>query len=205
MSTKNNALIGAVAFALGLTVQAGVSPICDSLLNDVNVTGFGAAEVDTKGRVMVLVTVTTGAPGSEVHTVRPVADALGNIKLFSDGNAAVALAKRTAMASGVHVIYVKADKVATVGDPVAALKSKYKAFKNEAAAGAKQVLAVTEKKTAAVALGWDAANGTPENLEYLDIVARLVSIGEWKANSDAKVAALAASLTAAGIDPVTVV
>lgn len=205
MSTKNNALIGAVAAALGLVVVAGASPICDGLLNDVNVTGFGAAEVDATGRVMVLVTITTGTGGSAVHTVRPVADAAGNVRLYADGNAAVALAKRANLASGVQVKFVKADKVVTVGDPIAALKARYKRFKSEAAAALKQSQAVTLKQSAAEALGWDTATGTPENVEYLDIAARLVSIGEWKGFNDAQVTSLAASLTAAGIDPVTVV
>lgn len=205
MSTKNNALISAAALALGVVVGAGASPICDGLLNDVNVTGFGAAEVDATGRVLVLVSITTGAPGSEVTTVRPVADSLGNVRLYADGNAAVALAKRANLASGVQVKFVKMDKVAAVGDPIAALKSKYKRFKTEAAAALKQIGVVTAKKSAGVALGWDTASGTPEHVEYLDIVAREVSVNEWKAFNDGKVTALAASLTAAGIDPVTVV
>ena len=205
MSTKNNALIGAAALALGMTVTGGALPICDGLLNDSNVTDFGAAEVDSTGRVLVLVAITTGTGGSAVTTVRPVADAVGNVRLYADGNAAVALAKRANLADGVQVKFVKMDKVVNVGDPVAALKAKYKRFKNEAAASLKQQAVVNIKSAAAISLGWDTATGTPENLEYLDIVARLGSINEWKAYNDAQVLALAASLTAAGIDPVTVV
>ncbi len=205
MSTKNNAFVAAAATALGMVVLSGASPICDNLLNDLNVTEFGAAEVDTTGRVMVLVEITTGTGGSATTEVRPVADSLGNVRLYADGNAAVALAKRSNLAPGVQVKFVRATKVATIGDPVAALKSKYKSFKTEAALGLKQSDIVTGKKTAGEALGWDTATGTPENAEYLDIVARLASITEWKAFCDAKVTALAASLTAAGIDPSTVV
>lgn len=197
MSTKNNAFIGASALALGLTVQANASPVCEGLLNDLSVTSFGAAEVDATGRVLVLVTV-GGA-------VRPVADSLGNVRLYVDGNAAIALAKRSNIAAGVEVKFVKMEKPGVVGDPIAALKSKYKKFKSEAVGSLKQNIAITAKLSAALALGWDTANGTPENLEYLDMVKRQVSIAEWKAYNDDKVTTLGASLTAAGIDPATVI
>lgn len=201
MSTKNNALIGAAASALGMTVTAGAKPVCDGLLNDYNVTGFGAAEVDAAGRVLVLVSVLVGS----VTSVRPVADANGNVRLYVDGNAAIALAKRANLGSGVQVKFVKMDKATSVGDPIVALKSRYKRFKTEGLNSAKQLLALTAKQSAAVALGWDTATGTPEFAEFTDIAARGVSLGEWNDFNAAQVTSLAASLTAAGIDPVTVV
>lgn len=197
MSTKNNALIGVAALALGVVVPAGASPVCEGLLNDLSVTTFGAAEVDATGRVLVLVTVG--------GVVRPVADGAGNVRLYMDGNAAIALAKRSNVAAGVQVKFVKMEKPGTVGDPIAALKAKYKKFKSEAVGSLKQSLAIAAKKAAALALGWDTAVGTPENAEYLDIVEREESINEWKLYNDDKVTTLAASLTAAGIDPVTVI
>ena len=69
----------------------------------------------------------------------------------------------------------------------------------------KQSAAVAAKVSAALSLEWDEAVGTPENVEYLDLVARSVSVTEWKAFNDAQVVSLAASLTTAGIDPLTVV
>ena len=197
MSTKNNAFVAAAAIALGLTVVANTSAVCEGLLNDLVVTTFGAAEVDASGRVLVLVTVG--------GVVRPVADSLGNVRLYVDGNSAIALAKRSNIAAGVEVKFVKMEKAGTVGDPIVALKSKYKKFKSEAVSSLKQNQTITAKIAAAAALGWDVATGTPEGLEYVDMVARKVSIDEWKAYNDAKVIALAASLTAAGIDPVTVI
>lgn len=197
MSIKNNAFIAAAALALGVTVDAGASPICEGMLNDVSVTKFGAAEVDGTGRVLVLVTV--------AGVVRPVADSVGNVRLYSDGNAAVALAKRSNIAPGVQVVFVKKVASGAVGDPIVALKSKYKKFKAEAAVSLKQKTAIASKIAAAAALGWDDAVGTPEGFEYLDMQARATSVDEWKAYNDAKVTELAASLTAAGIDPVTVV
>lgn len=197
MSTKNNALVSVAAAALGLTVAANASAVCEGLLNDLEVSSFGAAEVDTSGRVLVLVTV-GGA-------VRPVADSLGNVRLYVDGNAAIALAKRSNIAAGVEVKFVKMVKAGTVGDPIVALKSKYKKFKAEAVASLKQSQTIAAKIAAAAALGWDTATGTPEGNEYVDMVARQVSIAEWKAYNDNKVTTLAASLTAAGIDPATVI
>lgn len=201
MSTKNNALVSAVCLALGVTVAADTLPICEGLLNDVTVTGFGAAEVDATGRCMVIVSVQSGVD----TVVRPVADSLGNVRLYGDANAAISLAKRTNITAGTQTKYVKFNEVVTVGDPVVALKAKYKRFKTEREASVKQAAVVATKLTAAAALGWDAASGTPENVEYLDLVARAASINEWKAYNEAKISSLAASLTASGIDPATVI
>lgn len=201
MSTKNNLLVAVAALALGVTVEANASPVCEGLLNDVSVVQFGAAEVDQTGRVLVIVSVLDGG----VTTVRPVADSVGNVKLFSDANAAMQLSKRSNLVEGLQVKFVKSVKAGTVGDPIAALKAKYKRFKSEAAAALKQSNTVSAKVSAALALEWDEAAGTPENVEYLDLVARGVSVTEWKSFNDAQVVALAASLTAAGIDPLTVV
>lgn len=203
MSTKNNALVASAATALGMVVLAGASPICENLLNDLQVNGFGAAEIDAKGRTMVLVSVK--GVGANPDVVRPVADSAGSVRLYGDGNAAVSVAKRTLLTAGTSVKFVQFAVVATVGDPLVALKSAYKRFKAEAAAGLKQANTIGTKKTAAIALGWDLATGTPENTEYLDIVARDVSITEWKAYCDGRVTSLAASLTASGIDPLTVI
>ena len=137
--------------------------------------------------------------------VRPVADGAGNVRLYMDGNAAIALAKRSNIAAGVQVKFVKAEKPGVVGDPIAALKAKYKKYKSEAVGSLKQSIAIAAKQSAALALGWDTAVGTPENLEYLDIVERVESIAEWKDYNEGKVTTLAASLTAAGIDPATVI
>lgn len=201
MSTKNSALVAVAAAALGVVVAAGASPVCEGLLNDLSVTQFGAAEVDSTGRVLVIVSILDGG----VTTVRPVADSMGNVKLFTDANAAMLLSKRANLSPGLQVKFVKAAKAGTVGDPIAALKAKYKRFKGEAALSLKQQTTVAAKQAAAQALGWDVAVGTPEAAEYQDMVARSASITEWKQYNDAQVTALGASLTAAGIDPLTVV
>ena len=196
MSTKNNAFVALAALALGLTVTVGVGPVCEGLLNDYPVDTFGAAEIDASGRVLVLVTVD--------GEVRPVADAMGNVRLYGDGNAAIALAKRSNITTGVEMKFVKMAKQAAVGDPILALKSKYKKFKAEALVSLKQSQTISAKLAAAEALGWNTAEGTPEGAEYADMVVRQGSIGEWKSYNDTKITTMAASLTAAGIDPATV-
>jgi len=201
MSTKNNAMVSAVALALGVVVAADALPICEGLINDLNVTEFGAAEVDGTGRCMVIVSIFDGT----VTAVRPVADNTGNVRLYGDANAAMALAKRANIAAGTKVKFVKFVSTAAVGDPVAALKSKYKRFKNELAASVDKDGVVSTKLAAGLALGWDVANGTPEHAEYVDLQTRAASIAEWKTYNDEKVKALAGSLTAAGVDPLTVV
>jgi len=201
MSTKNNLLVAAAALALGVTVAANASPICEGLLNDLSITQFGVAEVDTTGRVMVIVETTVGG----VVTVRPVADSSGNVRVYAGADSALALSKRASLAQGVTVRFVKMAPSYSVGDPIAALKAKYKRFKSEAANSLKQSATLASKVTGAEALGWDTAVGTPENTEYSDLVSRQVSLLEWKDFNDEKVVSLAASLTAAGIDPLTVV
>ena len=201
MSTKNNALVAVAAAALGMVVAGGASPICEGLINDLNVTAFGAAEVDSAGRVLAIVSILDGS----TTTVRPVADSSGNVKLFGDMNAAMSAAKRANVTPGAIIKVTKFVKAASIGDPLAALKAKYKRFKAEVVTSDKQVVMLAGKVSAAEALGWDTAVGTPENLEYVDLTNRADTVDEWKSYNVAQVAALAAALTAAGVNPATVV
>lgn len=198
---KNNAMIPAVALALGLTVDAAAGPVCEGVLNDYPVTAFGFAEVDSTGRSLAVVSVDVG----DGVKVRVVADALGNAKMFASADAVIALSKRCMMAANVAIQYRRFVSAGTVGDPIAALKSKYKSAKTEEATAVKQELALTQKITAAAAQGWDTSVGTPENLEYVDLVARKASVTEWKVKIGDKKTTLAAGLTASGVDPATVV
>ena len=201
MSVKNNAMVAVAALALGVTVTAGANPVCEGLLNDFTVTNFGFAEVDSQGRVLVIVSVDTGT-GVEV---RPVADQQGHVRLYASADGAVMLAKKCQMAANTVVTFRRFISTGTVGDPITALKSKFKAAKAEETLVIKQQSGLAAKLTAAEALGWDEAVGTPENLEYLDLQDRAASLTEWKTKTTAKKTALAASLTAAGVDPLTVV
>lgn len=201
MSLKANALVAAAAVALGVTVDVTAGPVCEGLLNDCQVSQFGFAEVDSTGKCLVIVAIDVDG----TVKVRPVADQQGNVRLFSSADGAVTLAKRTQMSGTVAVQYRRFVSAGSVGDPVAALKSKYKSAKVEEATAVKQAASLTQKLTAAQALGWDTATGTPENNEYVDLQARGASIAEWQTKIGDKKTALAASLTAAGVDPLTVV
>lgn len=197
MSLKNSSMVAAAALALGYTVAGNASPVCENLLNDLNVTTFGIAEVDVKGRVIVIVGITTGG----VEVMRPVCDAKGDVRVFGGPDSAVTTAGRAG--SNAVVTFVRMARVAGVGDPVAALKTKHKAFKSEALAASKQVTLLAGKLAAGVGLGWDTAVGTPEAAEYGDLLARKASIDEWSGVVSARVVTLAAALVAVGIDPAT--
>ena len=200
MSVKNNSFVAAAALALGVTVAAGF-PVAEGMLNDVPVAGLKAAEItDGTGRVLVFAGVVVNAE----TFWRPVADANGSVRLFKDGSAVVALSKRVALAAGASVELVKFVAVASVGDPVVALKSRYKRAVNELDSATAKRAVVLTKKTAAESQGWDTAVGTPEATEYADIVARVQTLGEWVGVVDALKTTLAAALTAAGVDPATV-
>lgn len=202
MSLKNSAFVAAVASALGLSVTAGANPICESLLNDRQVTKFGVAEVDATGRALVLVGITEIVAGEPEEKIRPVCDSAGDVKLFSSTAAALSAAKRAGVGD-MAVSVVAFVKAGTVGDPVKALIAKHKAIKVEDGNAAKGTATIDAKVSAAEALGWDIAVGTPEADEYADLVQRAASVAEWKTYTAARLVTLTASLVAAGIDPVT--
>lgn len=201
MSLKRNVLVEAAAEALGVVVEAGAVPVCEALLNDKAVESFGIAEVDAAGRVLVVVGVKNEA-GTVVN--RPVCDAKGDVKVFGAADAAVNLAKKSKLVPGVVVQFVKLEKVAAIGDPVAALKAKHKAYKNESVQSVKAVQSLTGKINAAQGLGWnDAADGTPEKQEFDDLGVRYSSVVEWDGVVSRGLLAMTAALEAAGINPVT--
>ena len=200
MSTKVNKFLATAALSAG--VVGGTTPIAESLLNDMPVKSLHAAEVDDgTGKVIVFATVDVAG----VDVARAVADASGNVRLYGDGSAVVALLKKTNLVPGAALQFVKFNKPGAVGDPIQSLKAKYKkAVAESAQAEAKRVERVN-MNTAAAAQGWDTAYGSPENEEYLDLVLRLETVTEWADTLSAQKAALASALTAAGIDPLTVV
>lgn len=202
MSVKNNSFIAFALAATGLALTAGAKPVSEGLLNDYTVSAVDIAQVDDSGRCIVIVGVT--APGGTLET-RVVCSASGDVKLFADFGAVEGLVKRAKLASGSLVSYFKKDKASSVGDPIAGLKSQYKSFKSEAAASLKAGQTITAKLVAAQALGWNTQTGTPEAMEYADLQDKGASVGEWNTFCAARVVALAAALTAAGVDPLTVV
>lgn len=201
MSVKNNAYLAACALALGVTISSR-PPLVEALLDNIAIKKIDAAEVnDGTGRVLVFVTVTES--GADV--VRAVADTSGNVRLYADGSAVIKLAKTASLVPGALVRFVRFNKLGSVGDPVANLKIKYKKAKAEKTMALLKLTDVVAKKSAGLSLGWDTAIGTPENLEYMDIVDRFGGLTEWGDLMTTIEASLRTALTNAGIDPLTVV
>lgn len=193
MSRKNNAVLAAIV-ALVASGQTIGSPIAEGLVNDKVVTQWTVYETDAaSGRAFLVCTI------GGVH--RPAADAGGNVRVYGNVQSAVAVSKRNG--GGDNVTVYTAEKTTTVGDPVKALIARHKSMKAEdtKATGAKS--AIDGSVTAAAALGWDTAVGTPEAAEYADLLARQTTLGEWKTYTAATVTSLADSLTTAGINPAT--
>ena len=193
MSRKNNAALAAlvVLAASGQTIGA---PIVEGLVNDKVVTAWTVYEADAaSGRAMLVTTI------GGVH--RPVADSGGNVRIFGNTQAAVQVAKRNGGGDTVSVYL--SEKATTVGDPVKALIARHKSMKAEDTKAGTAKTAIDGSVTAAAALGWDTAVGTPEALEYADLLARQTALGEWKTYTAATLTTLADSLTSAGINPAT--
>lgn len=201
MSITNNSYVQGAATAAGVAVAPGASPIVEQMLDNIAVSAVKAAEVTSKGKCIVLVEVDKEGGGKEY---RPVAMSTGDVKLFANGQAVVALAKKSNLPGGQGVTIVKLSANASVGDPIAMLKSQHKAAVREAASTVKPKSDLTQKVTGAQALGWDSDPvGSATRAQYEDLIARQTTVNEWSTAMTARVTTLAAALTAAGIDPNT--
>ena len=204
MSTKNNLLLASVYAAIAVVPPAvAATPVLETLLNDYTVTGLNVVQVDDQGRCSVMADVRIGNATSS--TLRPVCNVLGDIKLFADMGAVYPLIKRAKMNDATTIDFVRKEKMIALGNPLQTLKSQYKAFKAEKMAVDKVKVIIDSSITAAVGLGWNLSIGTQERAEYDNYLQRRESTNEAIAFTAARIAALAASLTAAGIDPITVV
>ena len=201
MSTKTISAVAFAVAAIGITGLSAAGPIAEALLNDKAVKAINVVQVDDLGRCVMIVNLGVG----ENNDFRAVASASGDVKLFGSLAAASPAIGRALLNEDAEVVYMRKIKDGTLGDPLATLKRQYKAFKAEKASGVMNAVDIEQKITSATALGWNTATGTPEAYQYADYVARRVTVKEWTDFSTAKIAALAASLTAAGVDPATVV
>ena len=193
MSRKNNALIVALIAAAGTSQTLGAG-IVEGLVNDKTVTAWTVYETDAMtGRAMLVATI------GGVN--RPVTDSAGDVRIYASTQAAVSVAKRNG--GGDSAAVYLAEKSTTVGDPVKALISRHKSMKSEDSKAGTAKTSIDAKVSAAAALGWDTAVGTPEAEEYADLIARQTAVGEWKPYTAATLVTLTASLTAAGINPTT--
>ena len=203
MSTRINKNIPFALAALGVALTAGAAPVSEGLLNDYSVKSVRIAQVDDTGRCIMIVSIDGGVDAPDV--VRAVASSSGDVKLFADLAAAQALILRAKFAAGTVVTFVRKEKTRTLGDPIATLKALFKSFKAEKMVSEKAAVKIAASISAGTALAWNTAVGTPEAVEFADYMAKQSTVSESVTFCAARVVALAASLTAAGIDPVTVV
>ena len=202
MSRKANLLLVAATAALGITLTAGAKPVAEALINDYTIKAVNIAQVDDSGKCVAIVTLAVGT-GPDV--VRAVADASGDVRVYGDFGATQGLVSRANMNATCIVTFKRKLKESVEVNPLSALKSKYKAFKAEKMLADKNKLIAANNITAAVAVGYDTAVGTLEAETYVDLLNKQATVVEWYDFAAARTAALAASLTAAGIDPATVV
>lgn len=193
MSRKNNALLVALIAAAGTSQVVG-APIVESLVNDKVVTAWNVYEVDSlSGRAMLVATI------GGVN--RGVTDTAGDVRVYANVQAAVSVAKRNG--GGDNVAVHLAEKATSVGDPIKALIARHKSMKAEDTKATAGKASIDGKVSAAAALGWNTAVGTPEADEYADLLARQTAVGEWKTYTAATLTSLGDSLTTAGINPAT--
>lgn len=185
----------AVAAALAATVSIDGKTV-EQLLNDtVGVTAMRIVETDDKGSCVIFYNVGTVS--------KVVTDTKGDVRVYSDSSSALGAVKRAGVGSGVAVTVRKFDQVVSVGSPVKSLINAHKFSKREAVTAAENFAAIGVQKSAAEAQNWNTQVGTPQRAEYDDIAERSAIVNEWKTLTDTRLVALAASLTAAGISPVT--
>lgn len=193
MSIRKNAIAAAAALSASITVAGQTA---EPMLDNVGgITAMRIVETDAKGNCVLFYTV-----GADTKVV---ADLKGDVRVYGDLSLALGAVKRSKVGSAVAVSVRKFDPVVNIGSPVASLINLHKNAVREAASALTNANAIAVGKTAAEAQAWNTQVGTPERAEYDDIVARMAVVTEWKTSIDARVLALAASLAAANINPVT--
>lgn len=202
MSTKINALLPAVYDAADIDEPTmAASPVLETLINDYKVSSLQVVQVDDAGRCIVLAGVQVA---DEPVAFRPIAATSGSVKLYADMGSVFPLIKRAKLQAGADVQFYRKPQSISFGDPLAMLKSQFKAFKAEKLAVDKIKTFIDSRIVATVALGYDTSTNTLERAEYDDLEARRVSTNEAIAYTAGRITSLAASLTAAGIDPAMV-
>lgn len=193
MSLLKSRIAVAAALSASLTVMGKTA---EQLLNNIaGITAMRIIETDDRGACVVFFAV-----GADVKVIT---DAKGDVRVFGDASSALGAVKRAGVGSGVAVTIRKFDPVVSVGSPLKSLINSHKFAKREAATAAVNLAAINVEKGAAEAQNWNLQVGTPKRAEYDDIAERSAIVNEWKAATDASVIAFAASLTAAGISPIT--
>lgn len=201
MSVKNNSLLLAALAALGLTLTSGREAIAETLLDNIEVSAIKFAQVTESGGVVGIVSVATGSGGAV--EIRAIANAQGDVKLFSNLSAVASLVKRCKLAEDTMMDYLRMADTGTATNPLARLKSQHKSAKADLASSTAKVVELDALISAAVSAGDDLATGTPNYYQWQDYGKRKTTVNEVKTWATAKVSELADALTAAGISPVT--
>lgn len=194
MSVLKSAIAAAAALRVGLTVAGGT---VEALLNDKAATTIGMSIVETneRGNAVLFFTDATAS--------RVVCDSKGAVRVFGDAASAMGAVKRSKVGSAVTIEVFKFDPAVSVGSPVAALISAHKQSVKELATASAASSELGNFVTAAAAQGWNTQVGTPQRAEYDNLVSRKAIVDTWVSDTDGRKDALATSLTAANINPVT--
>jgi hypothetical protein len=193
MSIRKTNIAMAAALAAGVTLAGQTAePMLDNISG---ITAMRIVETDAKGACVLFYTVGTDT--------KVVTDLKGDVRVYGGSDLALAAVKRAGVGSAVAVSIRKFDPVVNVGSPVQSLINSHKSAVREAKSALDNRGAIVTAKAAAEAQGWNSQVGTPQRAEYDDIVTRLAVVTEWKTSIDERVNSLAASLTNAGISPVT--
>lgn len=197
MSVKNKSFVAAAAALVG--IPAVGAQVVESALDQLVVNEMRIAEISDGSRQCI---VFAGVVNGGVTTFRPVTDQSGNVRLYSDVTAAIALAKKADLGGG-SVVYEKVEPVGNATNPTAALKAAHKQIKAEDAKADASKAKLDADIVAAEAVGWNTAVGTPYKATYDEMVLRRVAVVEWATATQTRLTALTAALVAANIDPVT--
>ena len=203
MSVKNNTLLASAVAALALTLTPAREAIAETLMDNIEVSAINFAEVTAAGGCIGIVSIATGTLGAV--EVRAIANANGDVKLFANLAAAAVLVKRCKMSTGAEVKYIRMDDTASATNPVNRLIAAYKSASRDKVSATSKVADLDGLIVAAVGAGDDTAVGTPNYKQWQDYGKRKQTVLEVKDWSTAAMVTLAASLTAAGVNPLTLV
>lgn len=190
-----------IAAEIANATTNGRPAIAEAMLDEFVVQGLRVVEIDTKGNCMVIAYVPTGTDGAV--EMRFVGDGTGSAKVFANIAATQRLLNNAKLEVGVMPSMYLMARAITITDPTAELKKKHKFYVSEAASSSKVMTERTVQIGAAASVFWNTATpGSVMREAYDGYVSEKASVKEVNDNAMARVAALGAALTAAGISPV---
>lgn len=198
---KGKSYIAFAVAALAVTA-ANKAAFAETLLDQFPVKAVNIAQVTDSGACLMFVTVPTGASGAD--EVRVVGDTSGQVKLYSTVLLAHNAGRNAKLTSTATVTFKRMEKIQALSTPSKELIALHKAIVKERDAYTVKVTALEIERALGQAGGWDTELvGSAKRTAYDLMVEQLASLNEVKDNAVAKVAAYAAQLTTAGINPAT--